>query len=57
MSTPTDTSTRRWRLRGYSCDSPQPQHDSTVTSDRDLDTAMKRLEADRFIVRIAVQPL
>lgn len=53
-----DTTSRRWRLRGYDSrrKDADPVHESTVTGDHALDAAMSRLEARADVVRINVEP-
>lgn len=53
-----DTTSRRWRLRGYDSrrKDADPVHESTVAGDSDLNDAMRRLEARSDVVRIAVEP-
>lgn len=47
--------TRPWRLRGYDAEK-KLRHQSTCRGDRALDDAMKRLEADKTVVRITAEP-
>lgn len=50
------TSTRSWRLEAYvKGESKKPAHSSVCNSDAELDQAMRALEADPAIVRIAVR--
>lgn len=53
-----DTTTRRWRLRGYPTrkKDDKPRHDSVCSDDQALDEAMARLERDPEIVRIVAEP-
>jgi hypothetical protein len=53
-----DKSTRRWRLRGYRSRKKDEQacHDSVCRGDHALDEALARLERDRTVVRIIVEP-
>lgn len=51
------TSTRSWRLEAFARgESKKPAHSSVVVGDAALDEAMRPLEADPSIVRIAVRP-
>jgi hypothetical protein len=53
-----DKGTRRWRLRGYRSRKKDEKacHDSVCRGDHELDAALARLERDRTVVRIIVDP-
>jgi hypothetical protein len=53
-----DKDTRRWRLRGYRSrkKDEKPCHDSVCRGDHELSQALSRLERDRTVVRIIVDP-
>lgn len=54
---PPSAAPRSWRLEGYAKgESKKPAHSSVCHSDRELDDAMRVLEGDPTIVRIAVRP-
>lgn len=52
-----DVATRRWRLRGWTGTGKDQKlfHQSTCRGDRALDDAMKRLERDPQVTRIAAE--